>query len=85
MIIRFILSNRWLNVLYKIVKYLKEHLLLYSFLIALFFTIGIFMSVALITTFFLYLGKVFGGGAVFSTILLLSAFFWCWMEFYKRL
>ena len=69
----------------KIVKFLKEHLILYSFLISLFFIIGLFIIVGSIITFFFYLGKVFGYDAIFSTTLLFFAFFGCWSESYRRL
>ena len=68
----------------KIIKYLREHLLLQSFLIALFMIGGLLIIVFLVMAFISYLVKVFGGGAVFSTTLLFFAFFWCWSEVYKR-
>ena len=69
----------------KIIKYFRKHLLLQSFLIALFTIGGLLIIVSLVMAFISYLVKVFGGGAVFSTTLLFFAFFWCWSEVYKRL
>ena len=48
----------------KIIKYLREHLLLQSFLIALFMIGCLLIIVFLVMAFIFYLVKVFGGGAV---------------------